>query len=246
MRAVSPTVFLVFAVVALAVGGCEVDDKGIRGTGGANGSGGRGAGGSTAASGGAAGGMQSGSGGLASGGAGATASGGSGGAVSGGSGGAAGGAAGKPCATQSQCRDDELCTTVDGVCNRPPECGSSSGPGAGGCTTVCYGTCRPADVKLGCGNTLCEAGTECCNASCGTCVAPGAGCTKQICRPTGCERDSDCQPVADYCTGCDCRSLAKGSSLPECPGPGVRCLVDPCTDRVARCVGGACVLAVKN
>ena len=35
-----------------------------------------------------------------------------------------------------------------------------------------------------CGKNVCAAGTHCCNASCGTCVAPGGHCTQQICTPT--------------------------------------------------------------
>ena len=34
-----------------------------------------------------------------------------------------------------------------------------------------------------CGAAVCKPGLECCNASCGTCVEPGKGCTKQFCLP---------------------------------------------------------------
>ncbi len=148
---------------------------------------------------------------------------------------------GAACASSPSCGAGQVCTTVDGVCNAPPGCATGMV-----CTTLCYGTCRPADTGPACGNTICGAGTTCCNASCGTCVAPGAGCTKQLCVAPTCEKDSDCAPVADYCTGCDCRALTKGTSLPACPGPGVRCLVDPCLNKVSTCVNQQCVVAVKG
>ncbi|KAL1841134.1 hypothetical protein VTJ49DRAFT_7359 [Mycothermus thermophilus] len=36
-----------------------------------------------------------------------------------------------------------------------------------------------------CGPSICKPGTECCNESCGICVKPGQGCTKQFCLPKG-------------------------------------------------------------
>jgi hypothetical protein len=84
----------------------------------------------------------------------------------------------------------------------------------------------------------------CCNPSCGICTPPTGGCTKQICIPPAgaCARDADCRVEADYCTGCDCRALATGEQLPVCPGPGVRCLVDPCAQKKAQCLSGQCVV----
>lgn len=38
-----------------------------------------------------------------------------------------------------------------------------------------------ADVGINCGPTTCVIGDECCNESCGYCVAPGDGCTKEFC-----------------------------------------------------------------
>ena len=55
-----------------------------------------------------------------------------------------------------------------------------------------------------------------------------------------CANDSDCRVVADYCTSCDCRALGKNESLPQCPGPGVRCFADPCGNKVAKCQSGRC------
>jgi hypothetical protein len=197
------------------------------------------AGGSTG-SGGAAGGS-TGSGGAGGAAGGSTGSGGAGGAAGGstGSGGAGGGV---PCASTTSCAMGEVCSTVNGICNAPPGCNMGVS-----CPAVCYGTCIPAAVVDGpvCGATRCAAGKTCCNSSCGICAGPNEGCTQQICVPPAdagaCMTDADCRTEADYCTGCDCRALAKGQSLPPCSGPGVRCLRDPCSDKKAACVNGACV-----
>jgi len=170
-----------------------------------------------------------------------TGSGGAGGAAMGGSSGTtgAGGAGGAtPCASTASCAKNEVCTTEDGACNAPPGCTMGVA-----CPAVCYGTCRPAGDGPACGATRCAAGKVCCNSSCGICTGPNEGCTKQICVPPAgaCMTDADCRVEADYCTGCDCRALARGESVPPCSGPGVRCLRDPCSDKKAACVNGACV-----
>ncbi len=87
---------------------------------------------------------------------------------------------------------------------------------------------------------------ECCNPSCGLCTAPGGFCIQTECAPPttgGCTSDADCRLVADYCTGCDCRSLSTDEPEPTCDGPGVRCFADPCMNLTAACdvATGACV-----
>jgi hypothetical protein len=155
-----------------------------------------------------------------------------------GNGGAGGGV---PCASTSSCAMGEVCSTENGVCNAPPGCNMGVA-----CPAVCYGTCVPAGDGPTCGATRCAAGKTCCNSSCGICAGPNEGCTKQICVPPAdggaCMTDSDCRLEADYCTGCDCRPLAKGQLVPPCSGPGVRCLRDPCSGAKAACVNGACAI----
>jgi hypothetical protein len=56
-----------------------------------------------------------------------------------------------------------------------------------------------------------------------------------------CKVDDDCRLFDDYCTGCDCRALAKTTKDPVCSGPGVRCLVAPCAGQKAACVSNVCV-----
>lgn len=156
-----------------------------------------------------------------------------------GRGGAGGAAAAVPCASTASCAMGEVCTTEDGACNAPPGCSMGVA-----CPAVCYGTCRSAKDGPACGATQCLAGQTCCNSSCGICTGPNEGCTKQICVPPvggACMTDADCRLEADYCTGCVCSALAKGQSVPACPGPGVRCLRDPCSDKKAACVNNACV-----
>lgn len=58
-----------------------------------------------------------------------------------------------------------------------------------------------------------------------------------------CAADSDCRAVADYCTGCDCRALGPGQTLPACTGPGVQCFADPCMGKTALCVNGSCQIS---
>lgn len=59
---------------------------------------------------------------------------------------------------------------------------------------------------------------------------------------TACTTDADCRIFSDYCTGCDCRALAKGEADPVCDGPGVKCIADPCMGKAAVCEAGACAL----
>jgi hypothetical protein len=60
-----------------------------------------------------------------------------------------------------------------------------------------------------------------------------------------CAVDTDCRLVDDYCTGCDCRVLRKSDPDPTCAGPGVRCFAQPCSNHLALCVRGTCVLGPK-
>lgn len=60
-----------------------------------------------------------------------------------------------------------------------------------------------------------------------------------------CKSDGDCRSFSDYCKGCDCRVLGPGEHEPKCDGPGVRCLVDPCTRFTPACVAGKCTLQEK-
>jgi hypothetical protein len=106
-----------------------------------------------------------------------------------------------------------------------------------------------------CASTSSCAAGEVCTTEDGVCHAP-PGCSMGVacpavcygtCRPAGdvggaCSRDADCRVEADYCTGCDCRALATGQRVPACPGPGVRCLVDPCGGKTAACVNGGCIV----
>jgi hypothetical protein len=57
-----------------------------------------------------------------------------------------------------------------------------------------------------------------------------------------CKVDSDCRLFSDYCTGCDCRALGLGEPDPVCAGPGVRCLANPCANKIASCLGGSCLV----
>ena len=109
---------------------------------------------------------------------------------------------------------------------------------------------------VACGTKTCAAGQICCNASCGICTPPDGVCTQQICSSpadaagtpptTACQKDDDCRLFSDYCTGCDCRALGKTDKDPTCAGPGVRCLVDPCGNRMAICQAGKCTAVTQT
>jgi hypothetical protein len=178
-------------------------------------------------------------------------SGGSSGMAGGGMAGGAGTGGAVACASTQSCAAGEVCTTEDGDCKLPPGCGGDLA-----CPAVCYGVCRPAVIETPCLSTAdCEK-DEICTTVLGVCKAPpgcnnpNVGCPAVCygeCRKAteggACDVDSDCRLEADYCTGCDCRALAKGERVPACPGPGVQCFADPCGRLTARCVNGKCAAA---
>ena len=73
------------------------------------------------------------------------------------------------------------------------------------------------------------------------------GATPRSPRPVAqtCSSDADCKATDDYCGGCDCRALAKDSSLPACGGNTVSCFMAPCRDKRPVCQNGSCALANK-
>jgi hypothetical protein len=97
-------------------------------------------------------------------------------------------------------------------------------------------------------NEFCTTETGACNPPPG--CRPGQVCPTVcygVCRRSiECRRDRDCRTFSDYCTGCDCRALARGEPDPVCPGPGVQCFVDPCLNQHAVCVGGQCELEPQS
>jgi hypothetical protein len=124
--------------------------------------------------------------------------------------------------------------------------GGADGGGTsdGGGTRGVLGDSCPSDET-------CQRGLVC-TVSDGVCNAP-PGCSPNtpcpaVCYGTcraasspSCTADKDCRLEADYCTGCDCRILGPGDSLPACPGPGVSCFIDPCTNVSVHCRAGVCV-----
>lgn len=61
-------------------------------------------------------------------------------------------------------------------------------------------------------------------------------------QPGSCQSDADCRLFDDYCTGCNCVALSTNQRDPTCSGPGVRCLVEPCSGHTATCVSGMCTV----
>ena len=76
---------------------------------------------------------------------------------------------------------------------------------------------RDAGTWEPCGSTLCAPGTECCNASCGVCAAPGEGCATIVCVQS-CTSDADC--LGGYCAVSPGLCGGAGTCVPrptECP-----------------------------
>jgi hypothetical protein len=132
---------------------------------------------------------------------------------------------------------------------------SSAGASAGAAAGAGNGSVADADGGAACiaaegehcgGNIAnpcsCASGLDCVTSA----GAPAPGDVGGTCKPGApaggsCSRDADCTLKADYCTGCDCVSLAPGQKLRPCSGPGVQCFVDPCGMKTAACQNGTCV-----
>ncbi|KAL2266814.1 hypothetical protein VTJ83DRAFT_6166 [Remersonia thermophila] len=73
-----------------------------------------------------------------------------------------------------------------------------------------------------CGPSICQPGTECCNKSCGICVKPGQGCTKQLCHPV----------KGEVCgkTVCAAGLVCCNSSCGICAPPDGACTQQYCLD----------------
>jgi hypothetical protein len=72
-----------------------------------------------------------------------------------------------------------------------------------------------------CGSTQCKPGLECCNPSCGICVEPGKGCTKQLCPPEG----ELCGKIV-----CQAGLVCCNASCGVCTPPGMACTQHVCED----------------
>jgi hypothetical protein len=198
------------------------------------------------------------------GGGGSAASSGGQGGVPGTQGGAAGGAGtgggpgGVLCGRNTCGAGEYCCDTACGTCApRGASCIRGCDAGAlplPACVTsadcrVAADTCTGCDCRaLGPGGVVpaCDGGGVQCALD--PCVNTTADCANGICvakkavgAETTCTINADCVVLADNCTACDCRALAKGQSLPKCSGPGVDCKVDPCLNKTPACVNANCV-----
>ncbi|KAK4234040.1 hypothetical protein C8A03DRAFT_38199 [Achaetomium macrosporum] len=123
-----------------------------------------------------------------------------------------------PCATV-KCTRDTSCKVVDGKAQCVPIAG------------------------VPCGNTVCEAGTSCCNPSCGICVKPGMACTAHICPPTPIpvtppnnnNGTSQCGPTICK-AGLECCNASCGI----CVEPGKGCTKQFCIPKEEQCGKTVC------
>lgn len=96
---------------------------------------------------------------------------------------------------------------------------------------VCTTEAGACDKPPGCGPD------DICPQVCyGVCEAPPAAAAP------GCKTDADCRTFSNYCGGCGCDALAASAPDPKCAERPVNCVMNPCQDKVARCLEGACVL----
>ncbi|MEM7676597.1 MAG: hypothetical protein AAF449_11400 [Myxococcota bacterium] len=111
-------------------------------------------------------------------------------------------------------------------------CASSSACPAGFVCTTESGAC---DRPPNCGpNDICPA---VCYGLCERAMAPPKGAA------VTCIRNNDCRTFSDYCGGCNCEAIGVDDEDPMCGGEKVKCVADPCQNKVARCVEGQCIIA---
>ncbi|MEO1336017.1 MAG: hypothetical protein AAFV29_10250, partial [Myxococcota bacterium] len=71
-------------------------------------------------------------------------------------------------------------------------------------------------------------------------------CERAMAPPKGaavtCIRNDDCRTFSDYCGGCNCEAIGVDDEDPMCSGEKVKCVADPCMNKVARCVEGQCIV----
>jgi hypothetical protein len=125
-----------------------------------------------------------------------------------------------------------VCSGGDVCCNE--SCGICTPPG-GACTQQ---VCAPGSPCVE--TALCIRGFQWSPRQC-ACVPDLDGAPQDQC-----SSDADCRLFSDYCTGCDCRSLAVDDPDPSCTGPGVRCFADPCFGKTAVCVAGQCIESPRD
>jgi hypothetical protein len=99
---------------------------------------------------------------------------------------------------------------------------------------------RPQCVLINdrkCGNTVCEAGTVCCNSSCNLCVKPGMSCTAHICPPATIttREETQCGPAT-----CKDGQECCNSSCGICVKPGQGCTKQLCVPGGQQCGKTVC------
>lgn len=163
-----------------------------------------------------------------------------------------GGFAGRPCPGLGRCEDDpsDGCDPKRGgadcgglcICDAKAKCMAGQSWNADPSACTCEGGDPAADAGPAageaCGKSVCAKGEVCCNPSCSTCVAPGQGCTKQLCvdEPAGekvfcggiagfqCAGGGQCvDDPSDSCDpkrgGADCGGMCVCTKGPSpCPG----------------------------
>jgi hypothetical protein len=142
------------------------------------------------------------------------------------------------CAKGTHCElQDIVCITTP--CDPVPVCVGDKDPCAAvlcPIDTHCVSsgtkaTCEP--IVDACAAVRCASGTHCVVNPDGT-----AACNPDS-TTNACTTDADCKLADDYCGGCNC--VAYSTTPPKTCADPVACFAQPCLNKVAACVSGACV-----
>jgi hypothetical protein len=97
----------------------------------------------------------------------------------------------------------------------------------------------PADEP--CGNATCTGGQVCCNASCGTCVAPGQKCSQFVCGMNVSLNSVPCGPNT-----CNTGEVCCNASCGTCTKPGETCDTSTCDNAIQYPTSESCGMTTCN
>jgi hypothetical protein len=122
--------------------------------------------------------------------------------------------------------------------------GGSTG-GSGGATGGTAGAATGGTAGTATGGTAGAATGGAAGAAGSPNVDAGTGGKPNIDAGNGCNASAQCKLFSSYCANapCQCIALNVNEKDPVCQGGQVPCTIDPCLNKQAACVNGACVIA---
>jgi hypothetical protein len=91
-------------------------------------------------------------------------------------------------------------------------------PVAASASAAPVASAAPAEEGVACGTARCAPGKVCCNASCGTCTAPGERCSQRVCGMNPLNESQSCGPAT-----CNVGEVCCNASCGTCVRPGGTC-----------------------